>query len=219
MKTALVFGSSGLVGQQLVQQLIHNSAYQKIKLFVRKKSPKIQNPKIEIINTNFDNIEILSPEIKGDDCFFCIGTTKKNSPDKTEYQRVELDLPKKIANLAKQNKIQSFIFISSGYANSKSSGDYLRYKGLVEEELISLKFDNLGILRPSFLLGNRKEKRIGEKIGIIIFQILSPLMIGPLKRMKPIHVKTVAGAMIKIAQSELNQTIFESDEIVKLNED
>ena len=218
MKTALVFGSSGLVGQQLVQQLIHNSAYEKIKLFVRK-TPKIQNPKIEIINTNFDNIEILYPEIKGDDCFFCIGTTKKNSPDKTEYQRVELDLPKKIANLAKHNKIQSFIFISSGYANSKSSGDYLRFKGLVEEELISLNFNNLGILRPSFLLGNRKEKRIGEKMGIIIFQLLSPLMIGPLKRMKPIHVKTVAGAMIKIAQSELNQTIFESDEIVKLNED
>ena len=56
-------------------------------------------------------------------------------------------------------------------------------------------------------------------MGIIIFQLLSPLMIGPLKRMKPIHVKTVAGAMIKIAQSEINQTIFESDEIVKLNED
>ncbi len=218
MKTALVFGSSGLVGQQLVQQLIQNSAYQKIKLFVRK-TPKIQNPKIEIVNTNFDNIEILYPEIKGNDCFFCIGTTKKNSPDKTEYQRVELDLPKKIANLAKHNKIQSFIFISSGYANSKSSGDYLRFKGLVEEELISLNFNNLGILRPSFLLGNRKEKRIGEKMGIIIFQLLSPLMIGPLKRMKPIHVKTVAGAMIKIAQSELNQIIFESDEIVKLNED
>ena len=218
MKTALVFGSSGLVGQQLVQQLIHNSAYEKIKLFVRK-TPKIQNPKIEIINTNFDNIEILYPEIKGDDCFFCIGTTKKNSPDKTEYQRVELDLPKKVSNLAKKNNIHSFIFISSGYANSKSSGDYLRFKGLVEEELISLNFNNLGILRPSFLLGNRKEKRIGEKIGIIIFQLLSPLMIGPLKRMKPIHVKTVAGAMIKIAQSELNQTIFESDEIVKLNED
>ena len=218
MKTALVFGSSGLVGQQLVQQLIHNSTYEKIKLFVRK-TPKIQNPKIEIVNTNFDNIEILSPEIKGDDCFFCIGTTKKNSPDKIEYQRVELDLPKKVANLAKKNNIHSFIFISSGYANSKSSGDYLRYKGLVEEELLSLNFNNLGILRPSFLLGNRKEKRVGEKMGIIIFQILSPLMVGPLKRMKPIHVKTVAGAMIKIAQSELNQTIFESDEIVKLNED
>ena len=218
MKTALVFGSSGLVGQQLVQQLIQNSAYQKIKLFVRK-NPNIQNTKIEIIETQFDNFEKLSLEIKGDDCFFCIGTTKKNTPEKSEYQRVELDLPKKVSNLAKKNNIHSFIFISSGYANSKSSGDYLRYKGLVEEELLSLNFNNLGILRPSFLLGNRKEKRIGEKMGIIIFQLLSPLMIGPLKRMKPIHVKTVAGAMIKIAQSELNQTIFESDEIVKLNED
>ena len=217
MKTALVFGSSGLVGQQLVQQLIQNNSYKKIKLFVRKKT-NIQDPKIEIIETKFDNLEILSPEIIGDSCFFCIGTTKKNSPDKTEYQRVELDLPKKIANLAKQNKIQSFIFVSSGYANSKSSGDYLRYKGLVEEELISLKFDNLGILRPSFLLGNRKEKRIGEKIGIIIFQILSPLMMGPFKRMKPIHVKLVANAMINIAQSDFKQTIFESDEIVKLNQ-
>jgi len=217
MKTALVFGSSGLVGQQLVQLLIQNNSYQKIKLFVRKK-PNIQNPKIEIIETKFDNLEILSPEIKGDDCFFCIGTTKKNSPDKTEYQRVELELPKKIANLAKQNNLQSFIYVSSGYANSKSSGDYLKFKGLVEEELISLEFNNLGILRPSFLVGNRKEKRIGEKIGIIIFKILSPLMVGPLKRMKPIHVKTVAGAMIKIAQLEIKQTIFESDEIVKLNE-
>ena len=151
--------------------------------------------------------------------FFVLVLQKKNSPEKSEYQRVELELPKKIANLAKQNDLHSFIFVSSGYANSKSSGDYLRFKGLVEEELISLNFNNLGILRPSFLLGNRKEKRIGEKMGIIIFQLLSPLMIGPLKRMKPIHVKTVAGAMIKIAQSELNQTIFESDEIVKLNED
>ena len=76
MKTALVFGSSGLVGQQLVQQLIQNNSYQKIKLFVRKK-PNIQNSKIEFIETKFDNLEILSPDIKGDDCFFCIGTTKK----------------------------------------------------------------------------------------------------------------------------------------------
>ena len=217
MKTALVFGSSGLVGQQLVQQLIQNNSYKKIKLFVRKKT-NIQDPKIEIIETKFDNLEILSPKIIGECCFFCIGTTKKNSPDKTEYQRVELDLPKKIANLAKQNDIQSFIFVSSGYANSKSPGDYLRYKGLVEEELISLKFNVLGILRPSFLLGNRKERRIGEKIGIIIFQLLSPLMKGPLKKMKPIHVKLVANAMINIAQSDFSQKIFESDEIVKLNQ-
>ena len=218
MKTAIIFGSSGLVGSTLLNQLINNSNYSKIKIFVRS-SPDIINPKVEIINTDFNNLEKYKEEIEGDECFFCIGTTKKNSPNKNEYQRIELDIPKQVAQIAKSNNIKSYFFVSSGYANSKSSGDYLRFKGLVEEELISLNFNNLGILRPSFLLGNRKEKRIGEKMGIIIFQLLSPLMIGPLKRMKPIHVKTVAGAMIKIAQSELNQTIFESDEIVKLNED
>ncbi len=217
MKTAIVFGSSGLVGQQLVKQLISNNIYQKIKLFVRK-NPNIKNPKIEITVTTFNNLDLLSPELKGNDCFFCIGTTKKNSLDKLEYRNIELDLPKKIAYLAKQNGVQSFIFISSGFANSKSSGDYLKFKGLVEEELINLKFNNLGILRPSFLLGNRKEKRIGEKIGVIIFKVLSPLMVGSLSRMKPIHVKSVASAMIKIAQSNFRQTIFESDEILKLNQ-
>ena len=217
MKTALLFGASGLVGSHVLNQLISNNSYSKIKLFVRT-TINISDPKIEIIQTDFKNLENHREDIKGDDCFFCIGTTKKNSPDKTEYQRVELELPKKIANLAKQNNLQSFIFVSSGYANSKSSGDYLKFKGLVEEELISLEFNNLGILRPSFLVGNRKEKRIGEKIGIIIFKILLPFMVGPLKRMKPIHVKTVAGAMIKIAQLEIKQSIFESDEIVKLNE-
>ena len=218
MKTAIIFGSSGLVGSTLLNQLINNSNYSKIKIFVRS-SPDIINPKVEIINTDFNNLEKYKNLINGDDCFFCIGTTKKNSPNKNDYRRVELDLPIQIAQISKSNNVKSFIFVSSGFADPNNSGDYLKFKGLVEEEIKNLDFEKIGILRPSFLLGTRKEKRIGEKIGIIIFQILSPLMMGPLKRMKPIHVKTVAGAMIKIAQSELNQTIFESDEIVKLNED
>ena len=77
--------------------------------------------------------------------------------------------------------VNSFIFVSALYANSKSSGDYVRFKGLVEEELKRLNFSKLGIMRPSFLMGNRKEKRVGEKIGIFVFKILSPLLLGPLK--------------------------------------
>ena len=72
-------------------------------------------------------------------------------------------------------------------------------------------------MRPSFLLGDRKEKRIGEKIGIFVFKLLSPLLLGPLKKMKPIHSATVAKAMIKISKSENDQIVFESNEIVKLS--
>jgi uncharacterized protein YbjT (DUF2867 family) len=215
MKTALVFGSSGLIGGHLLDQLMKNDNYNKIKLFVRSEII-INEPKIEIIKTDFNDLDNHKENMKGDDCFFCIGTTKQNSPDKNEYQKVELEIPKKIAEIAKANLVNSFIFISSIYANPKSSGDYVKFKGLVEEELKKLNFSNLGILRPSFLMGDRKENRVGEKIGILTFRLLSPLLIGPLKKMKPINSEKVAKAMIKIANENLEKIIFESNEIVEL---
>ena len=215
MKTALLFGSSGLVGGHLLNQLINDTNYSKIKLFVRS-IPEISNPKIEIIKTDFNNLENHKEDIKGDDCFFCIGTTKQNSPDKDEYKRVELDIPREIAKIVKSNLVNSFIFASALYANPKSSGDYVRFKGLVEEELKELNFPKLGIMRPSFLIGNRKEKRTSEKIGIFVFKLLSPLLLGPLKKMRPIHSETVAKAMIRAANENLERNIFESNEIAEL---
>jgi len=204
-----------LVGNHLLNQLISNNNYSKIKLFVRS-TIDISDPKIEIIQTDFNNLENHKEDIIGDDCFFCIGTTKKNSPDKNEYRRVELDVPKEIAQIAKSNSVNSFVFVSSGYADPKSSGDYLKFKGEVEEELKKLNFPKLGIMRPSFLLGDRKEKRVGEKIGIFVFKLLSPLFLGPLKKMKPIHSATVAKAMIAITQNDSSKTIFESNEISEI---
>ena len=215
MKTALVFGSYGLVGGHLLNQLIKDTNYSKIKLFVRSE-PEISDPKVEIIKTDFNNLENHKDDIKGDDCFFCIGTTKQNSPDKSEYRRVELEVPKQVAQIAKSNSVNSFVFVSSGYADPKSSGDYLKFKGEVEEELKRLDFPKLGIMRPSFLLGDRKEKRVGEKIGIFVFKLLSPLFLGPLKKMKPIQSETVAKAMISSANKNLEKNVFESNEIAEL---
>ena len=215
MKTALLFGSSGLVGGQILNRLINDVNYSKIKIFVRSE-PEIQSNKLEIIKTDFNDLENHIDDFKGDDCFFCIGTTKQSSPDKNDYKKIELEIPKKIAEIAKINSVNSFIFISSIYANPKSSGDYVKFKGLVEEELKKLNFSNLGILRPSFLMGDRKENRAGEKIGILTFKLLSPFLLGPFKKMKPINSEKVAKAMIKIANENLRKTIFESDEIVEL---
>ena len=214
MKTALLFGSSGLIGGHLLNILIQNNNYNKIKIFVRSE-PEIKDPKIEIIKADFNNLKNHIEDIKGDDCFFCIGTTKKNSPDKNEYKRIERDMPVKIAEIAKANSVNSFIYVSSGFADPKNSGAYLRYKGEVEEELQKLNFSKLGIMRPSFLMGNRKEKRFGEKMGIFLFKLLSPLFLGPLKKMKPIRSEKVAQAMINVVQKDFKQTIFESNEIVE----
>ena len=215
MRTAVIFGSSGLVGEHLLNQLIKDTNYSKIKLFVRS-VPEISDPKVEIIKTDFNNLQNHKEDIIGDDCFVCIGTTKKNSPNKDEYRRVELEVPRQIAQIAKSKLVNSFIFVSTVYANPKSLGDYARFKGLVEEELKRLNFPKLAVMRPSFLMGDRKETRVGEKIGIFVFKLLSPLLLGPLKKMKPIHSETIAKAMIWAANENLEKNIFESNEIAEL---
>ncbi len=215
MKTALLFGSTGLVGGHVLNYLIQNPNYSKIKLFVRSFTG-INNSKIEIINTDFNNLNKHAEDIRGDECFFCIGTTKKKSPNKNEYQKIELDIPKKIAQIAKSNSVKSFFFVSSGYANPKSSSEYLKLKGLVEEEIKNLNFDKIGIMRPSFLLGERQEERVGEKFGIIIFKLLTPILIGSFRKMRPIQSEIVARAMIKLANENIDQSVFESNEISNL---
>ena len=218
MKTALIFGSSGLVGSHLLDLIIKDKNYNKIKLFVRSE-PKMVSSKIEIIKTDFDNLENQKNIITGDDCFFCIGTTRKNTPDKNEYIKVEYNIPVEVAKIAKSNSINNFIYISSLGANPNAASLYLKNKGQTEEALIKLNFSNLSILRPSILLGNRKENRVGEKIGIFAMKTLSPLFLGNMKKYKPIKVEYVSKAMLQVAQKDYQKNIFESDEIVKIGTD
>lgn len=101
MKTAILFGATGLIGNHLLDLLLKNPAYYKIKVFVRKEIKK-KHPKLETYNINFNELDKYTNQIIGDDCFFCIGTTRKQTPDKLNYIDTELSLPKKIADLTKK---------------------------------------------------------------------------------------------------------------------
>ena len=105
MKSAILFGATGLVGNNLLNLLIKNKNYSKIKIFTRKNISN-KNPKLEIHNINFDQIKDHAYLISGNDCFFCIGTTKKQTPDRMQYINTEYELPVKIAKIAKDNNIE-----------------------------------------------------------------------------------------------------------------
>ena len=107
MKTALIFGSSGLIGSHLLNIILQNNKYNKVKLFVRS-VPENNDSKVEIIQTDFANLEKHKDSIVGDDCFFCIGTTHKDTPDKNEYRRIEYNIPINVARIAKSNSVKSF---------------------------------------------------------------------------------------------------------------
>ena len=210
MKTALIFGSSGLIGNELFKTILLNNSYDKIKVFVRS-IPEVNNPKVEIIKTDFSNLEQYKDKIIGDDCFFCIGTTKKDTPDKEEYRRVEYNIPVNVAKIAKANSVKSFYYVSSIGANPNASSNYLKNKGQVEEELKNLNFPRLAIIRPSLLVGNRKSFRLGEVIFTPIMNTLTFFAFGSLKKYKPIKIKNVVKSIIYISKNEPNKIVFESD--------
>ena len=215
MKTAIIFGSSGLIGNELFKTILLKNIYSKIKIFVRT-MPEVDNPKVEIIKTDFRNLEKYKDKINGDDCYFCIGTTKKDTPDKNEYTRIEYDIPVRIATIAKKNSVNSFFYVSSIGANPKASSNYLKNKGQVEEEIKNLNFKKLAIIRPSLLIGNRKSFRLGEVIFTPIMNTLTLFTFGSLKKYKPIKIENVVKAMLYISTSTSNKIVYESNELEAL---
>ena len=215
MKTALVFGSTGLVGGNLLRLLIKDEKYKKIRVFVRSSTSKI-DPKIEVVQTDFTKLENIKSEIKGDDCFFCIGTTRKKTPNKQDYINTEYNLPLSIGKICSDNNVQNFTYISSLGANPKTSNLYLKNKGMAEEELRKLNFKKFIVIRPSFLIGKRKEERFGEKIGIFAMKCISPILVGDLKKYKSINAEIVAKSMINISNSEIQSGAFEPPQLLQI---
>ena len=212
MKTAILFGASGLVGSHLLNLLVNSNKYNIIKIFSRK-DIETKNPKIEKYVIDFNELEKHKDEIVGDDCYFAIGTTRRLTPNKNDYIDVELNLPVKISKIAKNNNVKSFIYVSSGGANANSRNLYLQNKGKAEKEIINLSFEFTAIIQPSLLLGNRKENRIVEKIAIFIFKILFFIFIGNLRPFKAIHATNVAKAIMHITKNQLKDLFFTSDKL------
>ncbi|MBT6198058.1 MAG: NAD(P)H-binding protein [Pelagibacteraceae bacterium] len=212
MKTAILFGATGLIGSHLLEELLNNEEYSRVKIFTRKDIKKIHS-KLDIYNINFKQLDNYKDKIIGTDCFFCLGTTRRQTPNKLDYIDTEFNLPVSIAQIAKENKIKSFIYVSSGGANAQSKNLYLQNKGKAENEIINLLFDFTAIIQPSLLLGNRSEFRIGERIAQFFFKSLSFIFVGKLRPFKAIHALTVSKAIIKIINKKEKNLYFTSDKL------
>jgi uncharacterized protein YbjT (DUF2867 family) len=214
-RTALVFGSTGLVGSLLLEELIHSDIYSGIKIFVRK-TTGISDPKVEEILTDYSVPDLFSQKIKGDDLFICIGTTIKKAGSVSNMEKIDRDLPLKIAAIASANGVKRIAVVSSIGANFHSGNYYLRIKGEMEVGILKSKFEQFAFVRPSMLLGNRKERRIGESIGKVLIIAFKWLLSGRFKKYRGIYARDVAKAMIYILQLKSSRHFYESDELQKL---
>lgn len=216
MKTALVIGSTGLIGSHLLNILLESNEYSKVIAFT-KRDLGIKNSKLVQHIIDFDQSETYSQLIVGDDFFCTIGTTIKKAGSQKEFRKVDFEYPKQFASFALQNNVTQFLIISSLGANASSSNFYLKTKGEIQEYLKATDFESVAILQPSLLLGDRTEFRLAEKVGGFFMKLLSFVFFGNLKKYKPIEGKTVAKALFTIAQrSNVGFKIYKSDLIQEI---
>tara|TARA_B100001758_G_C18157820_1_gene477520 strand:+ start:88 stop:744 length:657 start_codon:yes stop_codon:yes gene_type:complete len=209
-----LFGGTGLIGTFLKEEMIKDSFFKKIN-FVTRKLFKSNHRKITNHIIDFSNYEEISNTIKNSDFVFsAIGTTQsKVNWNKDEYRKIDYDINSNIALACKKFKVKNFSLVSTAGAKYKSNNFYLNLKGEIEKNIISMNLLSTSIYRPSLLLGNRKDRRIGEKIAQFLMPKFSFLM--P-EIYKPIKAKNVAISMINVSKSiQKGHKIYHYREIIE----
>lgn len=216
-RSVLLLGATGLIGNHCLHLLLQDESYEKVIAFVR--SPMtLSHPKLEQCQVDYEQMERHTAPARVHDVFCCLGTTIKKAGSQAAFRRVDFEYPLQIAQLALREGAQQFLLVSSLGAHPASPVFYSRVKGEVEAALTKLPFRALHIFRPSLLLGERPEFRLGEKIGEYAYKATSFLWQGPLRKYRPITAQTVAAAMVHLAkQDQSGIHIHESFQISKYN--
>jgi uncharacterized protein YbjT (DUF2867 family) len=212
----ILVGASGLIGSNLLSELIRSEAISEILLLVRRSSG-ITSTKVKELIVNFDELNSYSLDIQANIIYSCLGTTKSETPDSSLYRQIDLEYPLNLAKLGQKNGVAQFHIISSLGSDAGSSNSYLKLKGELEQELKKLNIPSLHIYQPSFLIGERKENRLADKILKPIFRLIDPLLIGPLKKYRSIKAADVAKVMLNQSMKDLKGTfIYPSIQIQEL---
>lgn len=215
-KKAIILGASGLIGSELLQLLIESEHYKEIVVFVRKPLA-VQSDKLVQSITDFKNLEKLKTLISADIVFSCLGSTKAKTPDKKDYIYIDKTIPETITTYASENKVQQFHIVSALGANANSSIFYNKIKGETEDFIKHLPIPGIYIYQPSLIKGNRKEKRFGEDLAVILSKFIDPLLIGRLKKYRSIESITIAKAMYNQSlKNEKGIFTISSDKIKEL---
>lgn len=198
-KTAIVIGATGLIGQSLVNQLADADHICRIITLTRNpaghSSSKVSNHIVD-----FDRLDEYSSLFMGDMLFSCMGTTRKQAGSISAQRMVDLEYQYNAAKLAAENGIRHYLLVSSSGADAKSSNEYLKMKGELEQKVKNLPFERISIFQPSLLIGQRTDLRIGEKLAGLILSVICK--IPGLRQFRPIRGEQVAAKMVRVSSQK-----------------
>jgi|694.fasta_scaffold108187_4 uncharacterized protein YbjT (DUF2867 family) len=217
-KNVLLVGATGLVGKVLLYQLIENEAIVNIHVLSRRPMT-IKHKKVIVHETDFTDLDKNKEAFKVDAIFCCIGTTIAKAGSQQAFRKVDYDIPVLLSNLGHAAKVSSMHVVSAMGADKNASIFYNKVKGEMEESIINSDISHVCIYRPSLLLGNRNEFRMGEFIAQKMLKPLRFLFAGPLTKYKPVEAKQVAKAMLNnFLLNKQGIEIIENDHIFNLAE-
>jgi uncharacterized protein YbjT (DUF2867 family) len=208
-KKILLVGSTGVVGQAVLQQALVDSRIGEVVCLIRQARTAPSNPKQTDLVVDFTQLLPKDVFANVDALICCIGTTIKIAKTKEAFREVDLHIPTRLAQAGALAGLRCFVLNSSSMADVDARSFYLKTKGLAEQAVINSHIASVVIARPSLLDGNRSEFRLGEAIGVKIARVLNPLL--P-KHIRSVKVETLAKAMLeKALGAPIGVTILESE--------
>ena len=211
-RKALVFGGSGLVGTELLQILGQHASYDEVLSAGRRTLPApVEGVREEVVS--LDDLSSLPSAFGGADVFVCLGTTQKKTPDNATYYKIDHDYPVAIAQEAAQQGSRLVVIVSAMGANPNSRIFYNATKGKMEADALAAFPGKTFIVRPSLIMGNRGEKRMGEGLAQRVFSVINPVL--PAK-LRGIQARTIAKAIVAIAHQQPVVAVLENDRLLEL---
>lgn len=207
-RIAIIAGASGLVGRYCLVSLLRHQTYQQVYALSRSPLPDF-GQRLTTLRVNFDRLleDDWLPRLPTEvpvDVFCALGTTIRKAGSQEAFRRVDLRYPEWLAKRAIAAGARQFALVSSVGASSSSRTFYLRVKGQLEQSVCHMGFEAVHLFRPSLLVGERQEtRRPGEALGIALTTSLQFLMLGPLRKYRPIRAEIVAEAMVEASLAGL----------------
>ena len=208
MPSVALVGATGLVGRHCLEQLAAEPAFERIVVVVRRRFAEAMAPRVEGHVFDFADLEAHAGAFAVDQVICALGTTiRAVGGSRERFRDVDYGIPLRVAHLARKAGARHFLLVSAAGASATSRVFYLRVKGELEDALRSLGFRSLTIVRPSLLLGDRGEFRLGEEVA----KRLGWLVPG---RYRPVQARDVARALVTAAKrDEPGMHIIESSDV------
>jgi len=206
MKVISIFGGTGFIGTELINQL-HKIPVE-IRVFTRKKN-KVNHlkPFLRVKIIEISSNDSLPDDLKGTDTIInLVGILHENNAVK--FSTAHEDFVTKLINLALKQKIKRFIHLSALGSSKKSLSKYL-YSKYQTELIIKNKFKlhDWTILRPSIVFG-RNDKFINLFKNLVRFLPVI-FLVSPKAEFQPIYVEDLVDIIIKcISDKKTYKKVF-----------